>query len=570
MKTNLSEDAGRSGLPHHAQARFTLFLLILVNLAALSLVCFIAIQTMRRPLEFDDAFMFHRYAVHLREGMGISWNPDRIHTGGMTSMGWFLVVLPLSFLPLGQGQSLAMGSFAVGIAGIVILALHIARLSSSSLLKRFWLVFPSLLLLLLGVSLFRRNMLTGMDTMLSFALDAALSCSIWAWCNATGNSSRNAVLVGLLGAAAVIARPENGLFAVIAPLLAACFLLDNRRRKQVLWSALTFGAIMAIYLVFYRAYFHAWLPLSFYMKSQHPYRGYIGATRWLPEFYLGNFLLLALPILAFPLMCLNRRSLRIAVTYLVPLALTFAYLETVTQIMGTDARYYVPFIAPVLVAAFWMADVSFPGVSKDWRHLLRPRLLKIACSGLLLLFVGMVIWPRVEDWSRHRLFVAPYARPALLMAARSPLPERPWFTNISLLANQVIKPLPAGSVVAASEVGLIGAAAPQVAVIDLAGLNDNDIALHGFSMDRLLARKPLLIWFPHSDYTWQRQAMFCSPGLLQQYTVLGGDAFNYSLAIRRDTPETPELMQRVARTFQQLYPGVAMKDYIVSSISCTQ
>jgi hypothetical protein len=139
---------------------------------------------------------------------------------------------------------------------------------------------------------------------------------------------------------------------------------------------------------------------------------------------------------------------------------------------------------------------------------------------------------------------------------------------ISALANEVVRPLPQGSVIAASEVGLVGAAAPHVDVIDLAGLNDNEIALGGFRMDRVLERKPLLIWFPHEDYTWQRQAMFCSPGLLANYTVLGGNAFNYSLAVRRDTAESALLLQRVDRVFQQMYPGASMRDYVVSSIAC--
>jgi hypothetical protein len=299
------------------------------------------------------------------------------------------------------------------------------------------------------------------------------------------------------------------------------------------------------------------------MKSQHPYSGYIGGPKWPPEVYLGHFLLLAVPILAFPLMSLSRRSLRIALTYLVPVALTFAYFESVTQIMGYNARYYVPFIAPVVVAGFWMADVS---LQRDWRDLLRRREPIIAVSGLLLLFVGIASSRPIISWSQHRLLVAPYPTPVLLTPAASTLPELSLDDIVRLLASRVITPLPAGSVVAASEVGFIGASAPQVAIIDLAGLNDTEIALHGFSMDRLLDRKPLLIWFPHSDYTWQRQAMFCSPRLLREYTIIGGNAFNYSLAVRRDAD--PGVMQTVAHAFQQIYPGVVLKSYIVSSIAC--
>jgi hypothetical protein len=542
-------------------------LLAILNLAAFCLISYIAVRALREPLHFDDAFMFQHYAIHLREGMGVSWNPDGIHTGGMTSLGWFLVVLPLSLLPPAQGQPLAMGSFAMGVAGIALLALQVSKLSYSSFLKRFWLLFPSLILLLTGTHFFRSNMVTGMDTMLSFTLDVALSCSIWAWCRSSDDSYRRSAVVGLLGACAVIVRPENGILAVVAPLLAALLLLDHRRKSEAVSTALAFAAVLAVYLICYRSYFHAWLPLGFHMKSQHAYRGYVGAIHWVPERYLGKFLLLAIPILALPLMCADRRTIRIAVTYITPVALTFVYLEGVTQIMGYDARYYLPFLAPLLVAAFWMADVAFQ--NNLW-HSLRSSLPGIVALSMLLILAGIVSWRPLNNWSQQRLAVAPYPAPALVAPVISPLPPRAGFVLNSLLASHVIKPLPFGSVVAASEVGLIGAAAPQVAIIDLTGLNDNEIAWHGFNVNRLLDRKPLLIWFPHSDYTWQRQAMFCSPGLLEAYTVIGGNAFDYSLAIRRDTPETTKLMQSVGQAFQQIYPGVAMQDYIVSSIDCNQ
>ena len=408
-------------------------------------------------------------------------------------------------------------------------------------------------------------MVNGMDTMLSFSLDGALSCSLWAWCKDQRGPVRGTILLGLIGAGAIIARPENGLFAILSPILGALLLRGSDRKADIFRPALACAGFIGIYLVCYRTYFHAWLPLSFYMKSRHPYLGYTGAIRWLPEAYLRKFFLLAGPILVFPLLCLNYRSLRVAVTYLVPIALTFAYLENVTQIMGGNARYYVPFVAPVLVGALWMTDLSLQG---DWRRSLFVRRFRIAVLCPVISLSGIAIWSQARTWSQHRLLVAPYAAPKIVVAATSPLPELPWFEVINTLANEIVKPLPPGTLVAASEVGLIGAAAPQVGVIDLAGLNDNDIALRGFSMDRLLDREPVLIWFPHGDYTWQRQAMLCSPGLLRAYTVLGGNAFNYSLAIRRGTPVTGQLDESVVKAFRSLYPGSAMEDYLASSIKC--
>jgi hypothetical protein len=567
MKNRSENNQSRPELWYEGYPAATkLVFLWIMNIFALCLIAGYAFQRLNQPLQFDDAFMFERYAFHFRNGLGISWNLDGVHTGGMTSLGWFLAVLPGSYFPLREGQPLAMASFATGLIGILILAWQISKLSSSTVLRQFWLVLPMLVLLLNCTHIFRANMITGMDTMLSFTLNGALSVSIWSLCERKDDSFQF-ILVGFLGACAVIVRPENGLLATAAPLLAVLLLMDRQRRIKFIWLAMTFGVVMLFYVISYHAYFHAWLPLSFYMKSQHPYRGYVGAVKWAPEKYLVEFIVLSIPMMAFPLMGLDRKTLRVAAIYMVPVALTFVYLHGVTQIMGAAARYYVPFIAPVLVAACWMSDLT---LQKDWPHILRRRLRVIAASWLAFGVVAAASWRPLMRRSANRLHVEPYAAARLITPAASSLPERPWLQVIMVLANQVIKLLPAETVVAASEVGIIGADAPNVNVIDLAGLNDNDIALHGFDMNRLLDRNPLIIWFPHSDYTWQRQVMFCSPKLIDKYIVIGGKAFNYSIAIRRDTHETEHVMKDLAEAFSTLYPDARITDYIVSEIACTQ
>lgn len=182
----------------------------------------------------------------------------------------------------------------------------------------------------------------------------------------------------------------------------------------------------------------------------------------------------------------------------------------------------------------------------------------------------ILIWTALGHAALRRLREARsiqlYPSPTLVMQAREPLPELPWFETIETVARQVIAPLPPGASIAASEVGLIGAAAPHVGVIDLSGLNDNDIALHGFRMDALLDRKPVLIWFPHTHYTWQRQQMFCSPRLLEEYLLLGGNAFNYSIAVRKDSAGFASVWQHVTDAFDQLYPGRNINSYLVTGI----
>lgn len=132
------------------------------------------------------------------------------------------------------------------------------------------------------------------------------------------------------------------------------------------------------------------------------------------------------------------------------------------------------------------------------------------------------------------------------------------------ITDILIAPLPPGTTVAASEVGYLGDHASRVNVIDLAGLNDTDIALHGFNISTFLARKPDLIWMPNDAYTYQRGVIFSDPAFLAQYDLYAG-AGNYGIAIRKDSPARPQIEQRFNVFWSQVYPGTDPANYLVHS-----
>jgi hypothetical protein len=123
--------------------------------------------------------------------------------------------------------------------------------------------------------------------------------------------------------------------------------------------------------------------------------------------------------------------------------------------------------------------------------------------------------------------------------------------------------LPPGAVIAASEVGYLACSAPAATIIDLVGLNDTHIAVHGFSMDYLLSRSPDLIWFPDRDYTGLRAAFFSDARLFSRYVVIA-DALNYGVAIRRDSPLRGAIEQHLLAIWPTLYPAQKLSDFIVS------
>jgi hypothetical protein len=160
---------------------------------------------------------------------------------------------------------------------------------------------------------------------------------------------------------------------------------------------------------------------------------------------------------------------------------------------------------------------------------------------------------------------AVYEPAVLVTEGDAKLPEVPYLEAMWAVTDTLVVPLPAGATIAASEVGYLGSRAPQTTIIDTAGLNDTQIALHGFSMAALLARKPDVIWMPHPDYTYQRGLMLSDPQLLQQYDVYA-DAANYGLAVRKDSPYRAQIAQQMQALWNRLYPGLRMQDDLVRSV----
>ena len=146
------------------------------------------------------------------------------------------------------------------------------------------------------------------------------------------------------------------------------------------------------------------------------------------------------------------------------------------------------------------------------------------------------------------------------------LPEHTTMELWRVVPSVLFQGLPWGATIASSEVGYVGASTPQANVIDLAGLNDAEIALHGFSVGRLLARKPDVIWLPHRDYTWERGVLLSDAEFLKQYEVIAGAAGS-GIAIRRDGTRRELLEGNMRELWSELYPGVAMEDYVVRSAS---
>jgi hypothetical protein len=311
-------------------------------------------------------------------------------------------------------------------------------------------------------------------------------------------------------------------------------------------------------------YFHTPVPLSFMMKSRHGYEGF--REVWHPELLMTAFLGACELYLAAMVMLARRRDVRLIVCCVAPVVVTFAYFGTVTQIMGFSARYYAPYFALLAVPALLVVDGWFTESEGEESWPDGSLLVRGCVTAVMLVCFFALSSEGVQAAVRraeHRAHFE-YDDAELTTAATAPLPLQPWQTAMAEVTDLLVAPLPKGATVAATEVGYLGRFAPQVNVIDLAGLNDNEIALHGFKTQELLARRPDLIWLPNTDYTYQRGLMMGDPEFLRGYELYAGAA-DFGVAVRKDSPLRPQMEKQMQVFWTAAYPGYVMKDYVVSA-----
>lgn len=520
----------------------------------------------RSSLAFDDAYMFLRYAHNIRHGLGFSWNLNGIHTYGPTSLLWSFCVLVLSYLPTEAWTQLILGSWLCSIAALVAMAWAVAANAKSYWLRSVLRVLPLIVLPLAATSLFQANQFNGMETMLATTLCAILLGLTLLWRNGRVSPS----VVGAVGLLLFLARPESALITLLLPLL-LWFLLEHPRPplKSLLVLYAVFFAGIVIDLVVCQLYFGTPVPLSVYMKGHHAYIGF--REVWFPTLLLIAFLSTTQLFLAALVLLARRCDLRLVLACLLPAAVVFSYLGTVTQIMGFNSRYYLPY-APLIAAPAllvldrWLAAPSSePGAWPG--HTLRTRAILTAAMLLFFLVLSSEAvqrkWRSLEHGSHDE-----YDPAQLNVTASTALPPISWQSMMTSITDDLIAPLPVATTVAATEVGYLGERAAQINIIDLAGLNDTDIALHGFRLGPFLQRKPDLIWMPNTDYTYQRGILFSDPAFLAQYNLYA-DAGNYGIAVRKDSPFRPQIDRQLQIFWAKTYPGSDPSSYLVHSVNWT-
>jgi hypothetical protein len=518
-----------------ARLLFVVALLLYVRLLASSL---------KEPPFFDDAYMYLRYAHHWLHARGIAWNPDGVQTYGLTSLPYLMVVTTARWLTSGPGHILLIKlSWSCGLLALVAMAAAVRQQARSAILRSPASAFALIAVPLMFHECFIRNCVTGMDTTLAMLCNALL-CWATLWYPHTASPYRMAALCGSAYLAYAV-RPDGGLYSVLLPSM-YLFLHEHDRRGALRFLSITL-TLLALDAGLKHAAFGHVLPLGAYVKRSGYYQGYTGALIWNPIRYLQAFTRAVAPSLGVLLFCARREHMGLLLPFLAPFSLTFLYFFSVVQIMGEHARYYVPSIPFIVVPAALVLDdlLAYPATALPRAGLLW----RLCVAGILSCDAPFNFLEVAYD--RH------------MQAARAPVRTVPLLTRAPLrriyqgMAG-VVSRLPAGTVVAASEVGLIGASAPEVTLIDLVALHDATIAREGFSMAYLESRRPDLIWMPHFHYTGLVRQILDHPGFFDRYDYYPG-AFALGIAVRRDSPHYAAMQHALRAEWAGLYPDLDME-----------
>ncbi|HNG96124.1 MAG TPA: hypothetical protein PLB32_25200, partial [Acidobacteriota bacterium] len=139
------------------------------------------------------------------------------------------------------------------------------------------------------------------------------------------------------------------------------------------------------------------------------------------------------------------------------------------------------------------------------------------------------------------------------------LPPLGWWKGI-IEINALLKKLPSNLVLACSEYGYIGSEHPALPIIDLVGLHDRKVAYAGFSARSVLAQKPDIIWFPHTDYTFEITEIIDNEDFRNSYEFYP-KVYNYGIAVRKDSSEKAIIQKELTNEFERVYPGYLLSDF---------
>ncbi|MEM7530783.1 MAG: hypothetical protein AAF639_01290 [Chloroflexota bacterium] len=540
---------------HNQTRTFNTLLFFSFFAIVIGIFCSIFVQEIGAPdVVWDDAYMFVRYAHNfLHEGQ-ISWNPQGPATFGLTSMlYWAVMVVPIHTLTESTRVTAIMASFLSGCLFLLLTIWMIMRHTAAGPMGKRLMVLLMLVLITYPREAISEHFLTGMDTM--FALAGVTAYILLAKWHEQSPSLASVCLVGIAGAMLASIRPELLLYAVMVPSICFLFAQDARSR----WTAIGVGTVtIAVLLLMVGAaarYLNSPLPLPFYAKGLKLYGDAFYAVYAFDSFvyakefvvyYNGLLALILLGVLYHPkrwwqgLTPADRGILGAAILF------SLYFLLLVTPIMGMFSRFYYPLLPVILFLAVRTYSIfadKLAGLKNDIHSYLSHQ----ATLPALLLVLIIIFTPYLYQ-VRYLVKMPRYPLDVYAFYLSDSRVRHLWFE-----LNQFSR-LPDEVTMATTEIGLVGVMNPDKVVIDLAGLNEREIAHNGFSAQWLLqTHQPDLIYLPFPHYQTMIGELLNNPQFQAEYTYFSAQQLHRAMgiALSIDSPYYAEMLDIV----QSQYAG---------------
>lgn len=216
----------------------------------------------------DDAYITYRYLSNVMLGRGLVWNPAPfLPVDGNTDFLWSMLLLGIwrgsGIEPPAIANWLALG---FGLVVYLLLARAVWRAPLPAAAER---ARPLLLALVLALLVGNRAFLASLSSGLGVSL---FNCLLFVW-SLLAVSRRSVdrpgrwLLLGVAAAACGLARPEGHLVVAATAVLVVWWSLAPRRLGSGLLAAALAIAPVAGHLVFRRLYYGDWLPCTYYAKN---------------------------------------------------------------------------------------------------------------------------------------------------------------------------------------------------------------------------------------------------------------------------------------------------------------
>lgn len=475
----------------------------------------------------DDAYIAFRYVANHRAGRGWTWNPPPFApVEGYTSFAW-VVLLEAAWAVTGLEPPIT--------SNLLGLACSIGTLAlGTALLARLGLRHPTLALgLVLCGTVTNRTFIAWTTS----GLETPLFTCVFTWwlyealTPAPGRGAGAATRLFLAASLLSLVRPDGYLFLAASIPLAATWRAATPFSLGVASPAL----LVAAHVGWRRVTYGYWLPNTYYAKSSGPWPE--AGVRYLASFVLENGVYVWGAVLVAAAALAAMRGARPRREHL-PAALAIgavvAHAAFYIVAMGGDHfeyRVFAHLVLPLYISMAWLAQQVHP--SGAWK------------AASLAAFIGLS-WPIAwTEWRLSQAYTTREATTWLVVPVTSslPAPLRPlgrawedlqrWLIPHAIalrvqehrvLADLLVAALPprevgaklgldAHIVAPLAAVGVVGWVFPDVAIIDLQGLNDRVIARGRTrtqaGMDRRMAHDRL---YPPGYYAcWRFNGVFVPP-----------------------------------------------------------